>query len=87
MKNLKNIKMKLKKMLMIVLIVQLTITLSSCCKNKTSNNIPIHRLTKMEIPICKKEKYKDILICLLQYKKALEQSNNDKEIVLNSLLY
>lgn len=29
--------------------------------------------------MCKKEKYKDLVNCLFSYKKALDQSNDDKE--------
>jgi len=61
--------------------------LSSCCKKQEYNTeiLPLHRLNKVEVPMCKKEKYRDLVNCLFSYKKALDQNNDDKEKITQLL--
>lgn len=57
------------------------------------SGIPLHRLQTIDKPICKisttindtsnKPTYKDLVDCLLMYKNKLEQSNIDKEEIVN----
>lgn len=60
--------------------------LLSCSKKTIYNSsLPLHRLNRIEKPICKKEKYIDLINCLILYNKKLEESNNDKEAILKIL--
>ena len=60
--------------------------LLSCSKKPIYNcQLPLHRLNIIEKPICKKEKYIDLVNCLILYHEKLEESNRDKESILRIL--
>lgn len=50
-----------------------------------NNTILFNRLEIIPKPLCKTNTYSDIVECLLKYKQALDQSNEDKSEILNNL--
>jgi len=63
------------------------VILLSSCETTTSNinSLPLHRLATIEVSICKKTVYSDLVECLVQYKKACEQHNDDKNKFLEAI--
>lgn len=66
--------------------------LGGCCKMQEykkaiidNNTILFNRLEIIPKPLCKTNTYSDIVECLLKYKQALDQSNEDKSEILNNL--
>jgi hypothetical protein len=59
----------------------------SCSKTTVSINqqSPIQRLQRIEDPTCNNKEYSDVCQCLILYKKALDQSNKDKETAIELL--
>lgn len=58
----------------------------SCSKTTVSSNqIPLQRLQRIENPSCNNRTYGDACQCLILYKKALDQSNKDKEKAIQLL--
>jgi len=52
--------------------------LNSCTKTINSCNLPLQRLTIIQID-CKSKTYGD---CIIEYDNALKQSNADKQVII-----